>query len=171
MDAKLKSQMKARLQKICEANDGLLTPDDVLKDARSKSSPLHGWFDWDDSSAAHKHRLYQARRLINVIEITPVRTERVELTVPEYIRDPRQGDKQGYRQTVAVRSDEELAKESLLYEFERAVGCLRRARAVASGLGLEAELEDLIAKTIHVQKQVQKRRSRPARGAGVAASA
>ena len=46
-----------------------VTPEEVVKDAKRKKSPLHDAFTWDDSVAANLHRLQQARQLINHIEI------------------------------------------------------------------------------------------------------
>lgn len=47
-----------------------LTPEIVVEDASDPGSPLHTLFDWDDSSAAHKYRLVQARTLIRRVRIT-----------------------------------------------------------------------------------------------------
>lgn len=44
--------------------NGRLTAEGVLDDARAISSPLHSCFEWDDSTAAEAHRLWQARQLI-----------------------------------------------------------------------------------------------------------
>lgn len=46
-----------------------LTPEAVVEEAKNPESPLHHIFDWDDTVAAHKWRLQQARVLINEIEI------------------------------------------------------------------------------------------------------
>lgn len=40
------------------------TPENIVEVARHKSSPLHKYFEWDDSIAAHKYRLTQARTLV-----------------------------------------------------------------------------------------------------------
>lgn len=37
------------------------TPEALLKSAKRKSSRIHHLFDWDEQSAAHKYRLWQAR--------------------------------------------------------------------------------------------------------------
>jgi hypothetical protein len=42
----------------------VILPSDVVKAAREPSHPLHKRFDWDDTKAAHKWRLSQARDLI-----------------------------------------------------------------------------------------------------------
>jgi hypothetical protein len=42
----------------------MLTPCDVLEHARNPESALHPHFEWNDSKAAHAHRLEQAQHLI-----------------------------------------------------------------------------------------------------------
>lgn len=46
-----------------------ITPTLVVKEAQKKKSPLHNYFDWEDATAAHKHRLWQARILLNHIRV------------------------------------------------------------------------------------------------------
>lgn len=54
-----------RLQDI----HGTLSAEIVLNAARPKKSILHPIFEWDESKAAEKYRLYQARLLLNNIKI------------------------------------------------------------------------------------------------------
>lgn len=49
--------------------NGRLTPEMIIDDARREDSPLHCCFDWDDSIAANKWRLEQARNIISVVYI------------------------------------------------------------------------------------------------------
>lgn len=51
---------------------GGLKPQDVVDAARDPASPMHGEFTWDDTKAAHAHRLEEARALIREITITAV---------------------------------------------------------------------------------------------------
>lgn len=46
-----------------------LTPRAVVSAARAKSSPIHNAFEWNDSKAAEKYRLTQARTLIGSVEV------------------------------------------------------------------------------------------------------
>ena len=48
---------------------GECTADDVLGEAKKEGHPLHEVFDWDNASAAHKHRIQMARQLIGAIDI------------------------------------------------------------------------------------------------------
>lgn len=48
----------------------VLTPGVVLDDARKAKSPLHQFFEWDDTTAAEQYRLRQAGHLIRSISVT-----------------------------------------------------------------------------------------------------
>jgi hypothetical protein len=87
------------------------TPAAVLDAARKKASPLHKFFDWDDSSAAQKYRLDQARYMLRSIEIEwvdmgpkPIHTRAFHV-----VRD---GDGQkAYAAIGVIRTDNELLEQ------------------------------------------------------------
>lgn len=55
--------------------DGIpVTAKSILERARDAKSRLHGLFDWDDESAAEKHRIAWARELLASVQIIEVRT-------------------------------------------------------------------------------------------------
>jgi hypothetical protein len=56
----------AELKRLAIENGGLLMPERVVASASAVTSPLHRYFTWDNSEAAEKYRLYEARQLINV---------------------------------------------------------------------------------------------------------
>lgn len=47
----------------------VLLPSDVVRVARAPDHPLHSRFEWDDTKAAHKWRLDQARELIASVRV------------------------------------------------------------------------------------------------------
>jgi hypothetical protein len=49
-----------------EKESGTINPIDVVDAAREENSPMHPYFEWDDSEAAQQYRLVQARNLIRV---------------------------------------------------------------------------------------------------------
>lgn len=60
-----------RLDELAVEHDGTITPILVIDDARDQDSPLHDYFEWDDSVASEQYRKWQARRLIrSIIVIT-----------------------------------------------------------------------------------------------------
>jgi hypothetical protein len=50
-------------------------PEAIVTEARKKSSPLHPLFVWDDSEAAERWRVQQARQLVNHLVIKRVDQE------------------------------------------------------------------------------------------------
>src|SRR5678815_5205406 len=62
------AEISARLTFI-RKKTGAVTSRAVIDDARDPGSPLHQFFDWDDSSAAEKFRLHQAGQLIQRVQV------------------------------------------------------------------------------------------------------
>lgn len=96
-----------RLESIRQANS-LLTPSVVLADAENDSSPLHPFFEWDDTTAARKYRVNQAGHLIRSVQVTfsdlPAEPSRqVEIAG---IENQSQADQSPVRAFVSIRSDE-----------------------------------------------------------------
>ncbi|WP_379069356.1 hypothetical protein ACHMW4_03955 [Mesorhizobium sp. UC22_110] len=66
-DAKAAKAVGDHLELLRKQHQNELTPEDVLEDAKHDNSPLHPYFEWSDSAAAHQHRLAQARGLIRSV--------------------------------------------------------------------------------------------------------
>lgn len=60
----MKNSVSAELDRIREKYDGVLPPEKVVDEAATVESPLHDYFDWEDTVAARKWRVEQARHLI-----------------------------------------------------------------------------------------------------------
>lgn len=60
------------LWKLKEENGDVLTSAQIVEKAKPKNSPIHDYFEWDDTTAGEKWRLWQARNLIGRIEIIVV---------------------------------------------------------------------------------------------------
>lgn len=62
------------IDQIRAENDGECRPDQLLEKSRSKRSPTHKLFEWDDTVAGERYRIAQASyaiRKINVVYVTP----------------------------------------------------------------------------------------------------
>lgn len=67
---------KADAQKVAdEIGERKITPEEVLEIARNENSELHKCFEWDDTVAAEKYRLMQARKIIVNLVYTPKNKE------------------------------------------------------------------------------------------------
>lgn len=135
-------EVKQALTALETANKGLLRPEDVVEAARPRDSVLHPLFTWNNAAAAEQHRLNEARALIRMVRVEMV-VNRVIIEVPYYVRDPTLGKTQGYRSLGRLRNDEDIARETVLAEFQRAVGALTRAKAIAAALGMGKEIEEV----------------------------
>lgn len=105
----------AELERIAEQNGGVLKAEAVVLAARPEWSPLHTWFEWDDTAAAERWRLHQARGLINVVvkyhETAP--DKRVPMKVFVSLTPDREEDGGGYRVATTVLSDEAMRAQML----------------------------------------------------------
>jgi hypothetical protein len=137
-----------------EDRQGRLTADLVVKEAKAhKNSPLGQAFEWRIQKAAEKNWLDTARSLIADYKIV-WRKHHYTIEVPVYVKDPRiPGNVQGYVNIARLKSDREAALETLEYEFQRVAAHLERARAVAHGLGLEDEIDELIRRVLGLQQR------------------
>jgi hypothetical protein len=136
------------MARIAQANDGILLPEDVVEAAQAQSSPLHSRFTWDDSKAAHEHRLWQARMLIRVtVNILPGPgrvTERVWVS----LRDDRKDG--GYKQLVTVLSDEDMREQLLADALSDMEYFEKKYRRLTELAGIFRELKKVKQKTVPV---------------------
>lgn len=93
------------LQRIAQQHGGELHPADVVAAARPKNSILHSRFEWDDTEAAQRYRLWQARQLISItVEYTGTEDRPMLSRVFVSLKSDRTEDG-GYRSVQAVMSD------------------------------------------------------------------
>lgn len=62
----MNKEIAAELDQIRKAHGGLLLPAEVVEFARNPETALHGRFTWEDSEAARRYRLMEAREVIRV---------------------------------------------------------------------------------------------------------
>lgn len=100
---------------------GHLTPEQVLADATRKTSPLHSFFQWDDATAAHEHRKWQARHLLGSLIITVRRPDGAPVQVRQFMhvevaapsRDDEANTVPRYMELNAVLSDDDLRQQQV----------------------------------------------------------
>jgi hypothetical protein len=63
----LSPTIREHLDLIRQHGAGVLSPADVVEDARNPNSPLHDLFIWDDTAAAHSYRILQAQTIIRTV--------------------------------------------------------------------------------------------------------
>jgi len=91
----------AELESLRHESGGKLKPAAVVENAKNEGSPLHPFFTWDDSEAAHQHRLDQARKLIKNVIVTK------SDNLPVYVSVRVDGDQYYQRSEIAAKNEEE----------------------------------------------------------------
>ncbi len=115
------------LERIRKANGDQLNPKQVVEVARPSDAPLHAAFTWDDTGAAERWRLHEARHLIRSVRVLVVGSK----TEPAFVH-VRVEDAQYYQATrVAMRRKN---------EWQAALNGLASTLAAAQGA-----VDDLIA--------------------------
>lgn len=109
---------------------GKLTARDVVDEARSKKSPLHKAFEWDNEVAAEQFRLEQARSMIRSIQIVTVKNEKQEGR-PIFFHVPQNPVKDSYYQSgeILVESVEEW-RRALAAAQTQLAGCAKLLREI-----------------------------------------
>ena len=143
MNTPSRKEIDAEISHIYNKNGGI-TPDLVIKAAEDPNNVLHHLFEWDNSKAGNAYRVDQARQIITSVKINIV-TESRTISAVSYVRDPRlSNDQQGYISVAKLKTDKDLAKDSIRYEFQRAYAHLHRAKTHAEILGMEDEVSALL---------------------------
>lgn len=107
-------QVGEHLESIKKRHQGLLTPEAVLADAKFKRSPLHSYFEWDDSAAAGKYRAEQARYLIRHLVVVIDEHRDSPAPVRAFVHvDIEDGKRSGYMDIRSALTNEELRGQIL----------------------------------------------------------
>lgn len=112
----------AELQRLARRSRDPLPPSTVVDAARPKSSPLHDYFEWDDTIAAEQHRLSQARSLIAAVILLPFEEKPPVRAFVSLSSDRAKGG--GYRTIESVMASAVLRQQLLDDALEE----LRRVR-------------------------------------------
>ena len=113
------------------------TPKQIVEKARDESTELHKCFDWNDTTAAEKWRIQQARQVVCCLVIKQVDDRLNETPIRTFYMPDMQRDK-GYRATELIIRDKDEYQRLL----DRAMGELRSFKVKYSML---TELEEIFA--------------------------
>lgn len=149
---KVLEEVRLELRKLhCE---GRLLAQDVVEAARNKASVLHGFFDWDDSSAAEKYRLDQARDLIASVRVDLTVNHKV-LSSIGYAHDPSLPQNvAGYVEVQALRNKPAQARALMRLEVGYLEAILTRAESLAVVLGLSDDIAAVAKRVAKFKKKV-----------------
>lgn len=130
------SEVGARIDLLRQQCSGEITPRDVVDDARNPNSPLHSFFEWDDSSAAEQYRLSQARCLIRSVVAVYTQPDKPAVRTRMYVHINEPGA-QHYREVSHAMSRSET-RNAVLRRAWRELQAWRKRYAILK------EFSDLI---------------------------
>lgn len=116
----------AELEMLRTQNGGVLLPAAILDFARSANTALHAAFSWDDTEAAERWRVHQAKQVIRAAVTMLPRPDGAMVPVRAYVFSVERG---GYAATSAVISDDAEAAalmRQMRLDVERALSRYRR---------------------------------------------
>lgn len=104
--------LKNVLSEIYQENGGKITPELVLERAKSKQSPIHHRFEWDDSVAGSLYRIEQARSIIQSVKVEMPTQQGTTVTVRAYVSLPSdRANNGGYKHVSEVISSRQMREE------------------------------------------------------------
>jgi hypothetical protein len=106
-----------------------LVPEEVVDAAREPEHPLHGFFEWDDSEAAHRWRVWQAGQLIRSVQILVTATtngDSEEFKIREWIPARSVGVGHGSYVPQDAINDSPERQERLLRQMRRDLAGIER---------------------------------------------
>ena len=122
--AKVDAEDAAAILRDIEQRDGTVHPIAVVEAARAKRSPIHDQFEWDDTRAAHEHRLEQARVMVRCLVYVEIIEEKEKSREPAFVHI-KTNDDRSYMSTCIAMSNADL-REQVVNEALRGLEAWRR---------------------------------------------
>lgn len=136
------------LEQIRKKNpDKTLQPIDIVNAARKKRSPLHRFFEWDDTAAAEKFRLAQATFLVKAV-VRVVDRGGEKKTISAYVSKRNYktgiGKSGGFEPTAVVvkrKSDRDRLIETKVKQLDR---LRQEMETISEMVGLSSDIEEIL---------------------------
>jgi len=137
---------RAEVYQVClseiEKKHGYVKPEIIVEEAKSKKSPLHEYFEWDDSRASALYRLTQARYLIRHIVV--IVEDKEPIRQYHNVKLIEQPDKQGYVSVEQVKTNDEYASQVIEKARMELIGWRKRYKAYEKEFGLVFDAIDSV---------------------------
>jgi len=155
----MNARMRGELDQLKAKNaDGLLVPEEVVKFAKSPKTALHTQFEWDQTRAAHQHRLWQARHIIRVV-VTFEASLQKDIPVWVSLESDRKRPGGGYRTRDAVMSDVETRTELLQQALKELTRVREKYEMLSELAGVFAAIDAAAAAAAKSAKAAKKRKA------------
>ncbi len=153
----MNASMKAELETLASAANGLLHAEQVIEFAKNPETALHREFEWDDTEAAAKYRLQQARQVIRVFVKFEPRVNRECRALVSVPSD--RSISGGYRKTSEVL-------DSPNYRVQVVEEALKRIEATRDNFNYLPELDPLFTRLSNMIAEFRKEMAGSQQAAG-----
>lgn len=144
--------IREAILELADAN-GHIDKRTVFEAARSPNSILHNEFEWDGDAAIIELGLQRASELIRVIKIEIV-VDSHKIVAPYYINHPSDSKNGVYVPIAGAKDDETIKHGILINEVSRIEGAIKRAKAIAGALDLEAEFDAMMSSVNNIRSRL-----------------
>ena len=103
-----------------------ITPEQIVEFAKDDTTELHKCFEWNDTVAAHKFRLTQARSVMCELVIKPVKREQTQYRLFYNV-----GKKEGYQPTQIILQDKDKYERLLKTAKNELISFQRKYKMLA----------------------------------------
>lgn len=128
--------VRAELKRLRKEH-GALTPEIIVNAARPATSRLHKFFEWDDTAAAEKYRLNQARDLVRRVRVV-VQHDGQPTPMRVLVSVEHQG-RRSYEEVTEVLA-RPLEREAFIDQLRRDLEAIVRRYSVYKDLANEIEV-------------------------------
>jgi hypothetical protein len=136
----------AYYDQLRQQHGGELDAETLVKEAKSKSCPIHDSFEWDNKIAGHEHRLTQARQMMAAIAVYeetpegPTQPIRYTVAVTPRVVEP-EAMKKAYVPMKEALADAERRQEVVRQAFRDARAWETRYRGIKELAGVFEALD------------------------------
>jgi hypothetical protein len=131
---------------------GALTPAVTVEEASDEENPLHDAFEWDDATAAHEHRLGQARSLIRAVCVVYDADEPAQ-SVYVHVTGEEGGEYQPIEVVAKCPELSEIALEELRAKLAGAQRAVNELLGVIRAQGRDATRLEVIAEHLELANE------------------
>lgn len=140
---------------IAAQNSGFVTPEDVVEFAKNPATSLHHVFTWDDSLAAEKYRLQEARQILRVVVSVLPGDDPLVFRAMVSLKEDRYNN-QGYRIMADVLTDERLREILLAEAKEEMLVFMAKYEGLKELVNIFAAMQEITVKPTHKVKREAK---------------
>lgn len=136
---RVKGIYKADAQKVAdEIGNDKITPQEMIEKARDEQSELHKCFEWNDTVAAEKYRLQQARTVLSMLVFKPKKEKEQPVRIFSLTTE-----KSTYRPTVCFLKQEEEYQTLLKRAIRELQSFKEKYKTISELEGVFEEIEKI----------------------------